>query len=135
LPRPDKNPPVVANHLFLSVVQSSKKRGEALFFDKNNLPQRELAEGVVAGLAWGDNVMLSFVNISPRADVPSHSHPHEQMGLVLTGEVEITIAGETKLLSEGDVFLVPSGVAHSARSLKDRARVLDIFSPPREDLE
>jgi len=106
-----------------------------MFFDKDNLPQRELADGVTAGLAWGDNVMLSFVNISPGANVLPHGHPHEQMGLVLSGEVEITIATETRTLKEGDVFLVPSGVEHSARSLKGRARVLDIFSPPREDFK
>jgi quercetin dioxygenase-like cupin family protein len=106
-----------------------------LFIDTNNLPQREIASGVTTGVAWGEKLMLSFVKLNPNAVVPSHSHPHEQMALVLSGKLEMTIANERRLLKEGDVFLVPSGVEHSAKNLEGETRVLDIFSPPREDFK
>lgn len=106
-----------------------------MFINTDNLPQKELADGITAGLAWGEKIMLSFVDLRPNAVVPSHLHPHEQMALVLSGEVEVTISNESKLLKEGDVFLVPSGVEHSMKNLNNQSRVLDIFSPPREDLK
>ena len=106
-----------------------------MFINTGNLPQKELAEGVTADVAWGEKLMLSFVKLNPDATVPPHSHPHEQMALVLSGELEVTIANESRLLKEGDVFLVPSGVEHSVKNLKSQTRVLDIFSPPREDLK
>ena len=106
-----------------------------MFINTGNLPQKELANGVTAGVAWGEKLMLSFVKLNPNATVPPHSHPHEQMALVLSGELEVTIANESRLLKEGDVFLVPSGVEHSVKNLKSQTRVLDIFSPPREDLK
>ena len=106
-----------------------------MFINTGNLPQKELANGVTADVAWGEKLMLSFVKLNPDATVPPHSHPHEQMALVLSGELEVTIANESRLLKEGDVFLVPSGVEHSVKNLKSQTRVLDIFSPPREDLK
>ena len=106
-----------------------------MFINTGNLPQKELANGVTADVAWGEKLMLSFVKLNPDATVPPHSHPHEQMALVLSGELEVTIANESRLLKEGDVFLVPSGVEHSVKNMESRTRVLDTFSPPREDFK
>ena len=106
-----------------------------MFIDTDNLPQKELAKGVTTGVAWGEKLMLSFVKLSPNAAVPPHSHPHEQMAVVLSGELQVTIADESRILKEGDAFLVPSGVEHSVKNLKGQTRVLDIFSPPREDFK
>jgi len=55
------------------------------------------------------------------------------MGIVLSGKFELTIGEESRLLKEGDAYLIPSNVEHSARALENQARALDIFSPPRED--
>jgi quercetin dioxygenase-like cupin family protein len=106
-----------------------------LFIDTGNLPQKELADGVTTNIAWGEKLMLSFVKLDPNAIVPPHRHPHEQMALVLSGKLEVTIANESRLLKEGDAFLVPSDVEHSVKNLEGQTRVLDIFSPPREDLK
>jgi quercetin dioxygenase-like cupin family protein len=106
-----------------------------LFINKGELQQKELASGVTTSLAWGEKIMLSLVKLNPNAIVPSHSHPHEQMALVLSGKLEVTIGNERRLLNEGDVFLVPSGAEHSVKNLNSETQVLDIFSPPREDFK
>ena len=106
-----------------------------MFINVGDLPQKELAGGVNANVAWGEKLMLSFVKLDPNAIVPPHRHPHEQMALVLSGRLEVTIAGESRLLKEGDAFLAPSDVEHSVRNLESQTRVLDIFSPPREDFK
>ncbi len=106
-----------------------------MFINTSSLPRKELCDGVSTNVAWGEKIMLSFVNLNPHTTVPSHSHPHEQMGVVLSGKCEFTIAEESRLLQEGDAFLVPSGVKHSVKTLESQTRVLDIFSPPREDFK
>jgi quercetin dioxygenase-like cupin family protein len=93
----------------------------------------ELAPGVMLRAMWGDKVMMSMVEVAPRAVVPNHTHPHEQAGLVLQGEFEFTIGGETKRVRPGDAYVIPGGVEHSLVGSDGWSLVLDIFSPPREE--
>ena len=104
-----------------------------MFICTSNLRKREIAHGMNITVAWGERLMMSFVELAPHTVIPRHSHPHEQMGMVLEGEFELSIGDESRLVQEGDVYLVPSGVEHSARVLECQSRALDIFSPPRED--
>ncbi len=104
------------------------------FFDLASQPTRTLFPGVTITTAWGDKLMMSFV-IFEYADalVPTHSHPHEQMGMGMEGEFELIIDGEARTIAAGDSYCIPSNVPHSAKSVNGPARALDIFSPPRED--
>ena len=94
---------------------------------------RDIAPGVHARPFWGGELMLVVVDLDPYAEVPPHCHPHEQAGTVLEGEIEFTIAGQQKLLHAGDLYFIPSEVEHSASTGKLGARVIDVFTPLRED--
>lgn len=64
--------------------------------------------------------------------LPEHAHPeHEQANVVIEGRIEMTIGGETMVLSAGDVAIVPKGVPHSGRSLEGEAVFIEVFSPLR----
>jgi quercetin dioxygenase-like cupin family protein len=78
-------------------------------------------------------MMLSLVTLAPDAVVPTHSHPHEQMGMMVSGTMEFTIAGETREFSGNELYLVPGGVPHAAKAGPGGAVALDAFSPPREE--
>ncbi len=99
--------------------------------------ERELSPRVTTQLVWGDKLMLSYVTIQPNNPIPPlHSHPNEQMGMVLEGEVGLTIGSETRRLEKGDAFLVPPNIPHGlAYPSAKPAIVLDIFSPPREEFK
>ncbi len=105
----------------------------AYFYDPSNLERNELVPGVFLRTMWGEKVMMSLVEISPGSEVPSHTHPHEQAGIIMQGEVEFTIGGETKRLRQGDAYVIPGGVEHRVVSTGGWALALDIFSPPREE--
>jgi quercetin dioxygenase-like cupin family protein len=92
----------------------------------------ELAPGVTARPLFGDGAMLNLVELEPGAGVPVHSHPHEQLGHVLQGELELTISGELHVLAPGDAFQISGGVEHAARS-EVGCIVMDVFQPVRED--
>jgi quercetin dioxygenase-like cupin family protein len=100
-----------------------------------DIPPVALSDGVRLRLMWGQRVMMSFVHFDPDGEVLEHSHPHEQMGTVLEGEFELVIAGETRVVRQGDAYHIPPNVCHSARALRAPAVALDIFSPPREDYQ
>ncbi len=77
--------------------------------------------------------MVSLVDMEPGSQVPVHTHPHEQMGMVLEGSLTMVIGDESRQLRAGDVYLAPGNVEHSVTTGGTLTRVLDIFSPPRED--
>lgn len=103
------------------------------FYDPGQRDFKEIAPGVTIRTFWGDKVLLSLVDIRPGATVPLHTHPHEQAGIVLAGELEMTIGKETKALKAGAVYVVPGGVGHSVQNVRVPTRALDIFSPVREE--
>jgi len=53
---------------------------------------------------------------------------------ILSGQVEITIDGETEQLGPGDAYYIPSQVQHGFNVLtEDALEYLEIFSPPKEE--
>jgi len=103
------------------------------FFRWHEIPTRVPKEGVTMRVVSGDKGMMVFFDIGPHTEIPPHSHPHEQMGTVLEGEITLIIGNEERLLNAGDGYVAPSGVAHGARTGNQGAKVVDFFSPPRED--
>ena len=103
------------------------------FFNINEQPEKQIFDGVTIRTVHGEKLMMSFVQLAPHSIVAEHSHPHEQMGMVLEGTFELTIDGEARILKKGDAYLIPSYVKHSAKAFDKAALALDIFSPPRED--
>jgi len=103
------------------------------FWKPGGIAPRTLAPGVTAKIASGEKLMFSLVTLAPDAVVPTHSHPHEQMGMMVSGMMEFTIAGETRTVSGNEMYLVPGGVPHAAKAGPGGAVALDAFSPPREE--
>ena len=105
------------------------------FCDVEHRERKEVAPGVHLRTFWGDHMLLSVVDLDAGAVVPSHSHPHEQCGTVISGEMALTIAGETRTLKPGDTYIIPGGIEHSAKTVGAPAQVLDVFSPVREEYQ
>ena len=103
------------------------------FISPQELPSTELFLDVFSKLVTGQHIMLSFLELHDGTDVPEHSHPEEQAGLLMEGELLLRIGENEKILTVGDAYLVPPNVVHSARVVKGPMRILDIFGPPRAD--
>jgi quercetin dioxygenase-like cupin family protein len=104
-----------------------------VFPDLNNRAIKDLLPGIHARTFWGDQMLMAVVDLDPLAIVPPHRHPHEQCGVILQGDLEFNIAGEVRMLHAGDLYLIPGGIEHSVIAGAESARVLDIFSPVREE--
>ena len=90
-------------------------------------------DGMVMQSVIGGKLMANWVTIEPHKVVPRHQHPHEQLGIMLEGQLELTLGNETRLLNPGDAYTIPPNLPHSARTLEQPCVVLDIFTPVRED--
>ncbi|MFC2021262.1 cupin domain-containing protein [Chloroflexota bacterium] len=95
--------------------------------------ENPVSPGVVLNLVWGERIMLSRVAFQPNSTISAHSHPNEQTGIILEGEITLTIGNDTRLCKKGDAFTIPDNVEHSVVVGKEPAVVLDTFNPPRED--
>jgi quercetin dioxygenase-like cupin family protein len=89
--------------------------------------------GVAICTTAGEAMMLSVVTFEPGSAVPDHAHPHEQMGVMISGRLEFTVGGVTRVLGPGDIWRIPGGVIHRVRALDGPAIALDVFHPIRED--
>jgi len=104
------------------------------FYNISELKTQQPAEGVELRIITGAKMSMAFFRLQPGAAIPEHTHPHEQMGTVLQGALEVIIGDETQIVTEGTAYQIPSDLPHSARCLDKQAHVLEVFSPPREDL-
>jgi unsaturated pyranuronate lyase len=93
----------------------------------------ELATGVSGRPLFGDAAMLNLIDFEPGSIVPLHSHPHEQLGIVLRGMQALVVDGEAHEMGSYEGYVLPGGVEHSAYCGPDGALVLDVFCPVRED--
>ena len=105
------------------------------FKDARSRDSMQLVEGARTRTFWGERITLSMVEIDANSEVPKHTHPHEQAGILIEGELEMGIGGEVKVLKPGDMYIIPGDVEHYARCGDTPALALDIFSPVREEFK
>lgn len=91
-----------------------------------NLPEVDInIEGVRGWLLQSDNAQAVFFDIEPIARVPAHSHC-AQWGIMIEGEMSLTIGNDTKRYKKGDWYFIPEGISHSA-TFHSRVNVIDFF--------
>lgn len=105
------------------------------YLDRAARKSKEIVPNGRTQTFWGEQMLVSRVDFDPHVQVPEHQHPHEQFGVVLSGEVTLTIAGEPLLLRAGEMYLIPGNVPHSAVAGPQGFVAAEVFSPVREDLK
>ena len=105
-----------------------------MFTENKNIAARELGGGVTRKvLSYSENLMTCELHMEKGAVGALHSHPHEQIGYIISGRLIYQEEGkEDKLLETGDSYYVPPNVVHGVQILED-TKLLDIFTPMRED--
>lgn len=83
-------------------------------------------------LAHGDKTLMCEFLLTKGAQLPLHSHPHEQIGYLVSGHIRLRIGSEEQDLKPGDSWCIPGGVEHGAAIVEDSVAI-EVFSPVRED--
>jgi quercetin dioxygenase-like cupin family protein len=95
-----------------------------------------IGQGRTRYLTHLSNLMMVVIDFhdGPTAQPdPPHSHPHEQISYVVFGEINFVLGNEVTRLGPGDIFTVPPNAFHSIQLLTENVRLIDTFSPIRED--
>src|ERR1700737_2252052 len=93
----------------------------------------EMSPRVYASGFAGEQLMVTHLVFAAGAVGAKHAHSHEQMTIVLRGEMEFTLGEERKILKTGEVIAIPGNVVHGVLALTE-TELLDIFTPVRVDL-
>ena len=106
-----------------------------LKFDK--VPYEKVREGLQRKIICTEKLMTVLIDFSDgpwNEPEPPHSHPHEQTSYVAEGEIIFYCDGEEdQHLKAGDMFAVPSGKMHTVKLLTQNVRLVDSFTPLRDD--
>ncbi len=84
-------------------------------------------------LSYSDNIMLVQFSFEAGAVSWEHSHPHEQVGYVVSGEIDVFMEGHDPVhLPAGGSYYAPSNVKHYIKAYQPTV-LIDCFTPCRED--
>ena len=107
------------------------------FIEVNKAPRIKQLEGLETTILTGlhEEKMMMVLNATlPGFNVPLHSHPHEQIGMVYSGKAILRIGDEERIVKKGDFYCIPANTPHSDKCIGDKSFImLDVFYPKRED--
>src|SRR5258707_12587728 len=72
-----------------------------------SIPVEHPFEGIERQMVIGERIMIVRFRFVPFLVTPEHTHPHEQMSLIISGRVRFFIEGEERIASAGDVLHFP----------------------------
>lgn len=126
----------MSDNTYFSAAPEGMELGEPGWwnFDRDLRPQ-EVLPGLTFQPVVGRNLAVNLVHFSPHISAPRHAHSEEQVVIVLEGEVEFEVDGETRTLGPRDVLVIPPWSEHAARTHGSSCTCIDAFSPPRQGLE
>ncbi len=106
-------------------------------FKFSDLPVSAIRAGGQRRIAYTDHLMLVIFDFSdgPKtAPDPLHQHPHEQVSYVVEGEILFFLGDEPPVhLVPGDGYTVQPNIPHCIQLLTPRVRLVDAFTPLRDD--
>ena len=93
------------------------------------LPQADIPfPGVKGWIAQGNEHQVVFFEIESSGSVPPHRHG-AQFGIVLEGEMSLSIEGKTQKYQKGDTYFIPAEAVHQAE-FHTPVRTVDFFAEP-----
>ncbi len=66
------------------------------------------------------------MEISPNKEGTAHDHPFDQCGIVVEGEIEMSVGQEKKLLKPMETYFIPASVKHHWKTFGLSAKILDV---------
>jgi len=84
-------------------------------------------------LSYGGRLMLVHFTFDAGITSLKHSHPHEQVGYVVSGEIDFIMEGcEPVRLHAGGSYYVPPNIKHNIVTYAPTV-LIDVFTPRRDD--
>jgi quercetin dioxygenase-like cupin family protein len=102
-------------------------------FDLADLPAVNMPAASIRPFST-ENFTVVFAQSSAGTALPEHSHPHEQLTVVESGRMRVTVdGGEPFEVGPRQIVHFPSNVPHTVEVIEDCV-AFDVFSPVNHDL-
>ena len=100
------------------------------------IPCETVNENISPKLASGTHLMMILYRFQPHQEWPTETHAAEQCGYILEGNIILKLPEDSTemILGPGDGYLIESNRAHSWKVLDEEVLLVDVFSPPRNEL-
>lgn len=99
----------------------------------DDIPVERVLPGITRAVVHGDRQTLVRYRYEPGAVFPEHSHPQEQITVVLSGRIAFDVGGERRILGPGDVGVIPGDVPHGAEVVgSEIVDTINALSPRRD---
>jgi mannose-6-phosphate isomerase-like protein (cupin superfamily) len=103
------------------------------FYNFNEIGFKRKRDKVFIKSITGQQSQLCLIRIEPE-EITEHAHRQEQIGIVLSGELEIVAGKETRILRKGEGYFIPSNVHHSFRVVgQSPVEYIEVFTPPKDE--
>ena len=96
------------------------------FWNLQTLRLHEFRPGIRSELESGSNLTMDFMEISPYKEGTAHDHPFDQCGIVVEGEIEMSVGEEKKLLKPMETYFIRAGIKHNWKTTGSPAKILDV---------
>ena len=105
-------------------------------FRFSEMPKETIWEGKLSRTAIrSDNAITTLNWHQPGTSrKPPHSHPFDQLVLILSGTFGLQVGEEELVLSAGTAVRIPANVPHTCWTIGNEVVLnIDVFAPARED--
>ena len=103
------------------------------FWNLGTLQLEEFRPGIMSKAELGDNLIMVCMEIGVEQEDTGHTHPYDQCGIVIEGQIEMFIEEESRLLEVNETYFIPSGEQHGWKTFDKSVKLLDItLKQPQE---
>jgi quercetin dioxygenase-like cupin family protein len=96
------------------------------FWDLKTIKLDEFRPGIRSKVESGKNLTMAFMEIAPNKEGTAHDHPFDQCGIVIEGEIEMSLGEEKRLLRPIETYFIPAGTKHNWKTMSLAAKILDV---------
>jgi len=116
------------------MVQDYDKSEIPAVYNLIDVPPHRDEKSMTQSIFRGLDRMVGLSTIEPdKPDTEPHTHPYEQLNLLIEGELDFIVGDEQISLQPYDIIAIPPGVEHTSRAVSDEPAKLLAFWPLRED--
>ena len=100
----------------------------------DELPWQPVREGVERKAFSGEGSTMALHRLMPGHEPRPHSHPHEQVVYIVSGQIDFYIEDSVRRLGPGGLLVVPPNARHWGEVVGDEPVInLDVFTPRRPE--
>ncbi len=104
-----------------------------MFKKSSDNSYKEILPGIqITTTVYGEKTLMTEFVMKAGRTLPTHQHPYEQTGYLVSGNIKLTIGDQLYEVNPGDSWSIPADMEHGAEIISDTV-ALEVFAPLREE--